>query len=171
WPSARGKDRHRAKGVPLNAMGYQVAVEPVHTAIVYVASSMGLFRSTDAGRHFRNVRLPTGGCAGKVGYGRCEFANFVTDVVVKAPGGVKHSTGGSVLAAVGYRAGNDATFSNGKVESPNNGLYVSKSGRPRTLKRPKATGFAGPDHIGRPDRGAAIGGKQHHPCAYAIGDA
>ena len=148
WTNDLGKRWHRALGVPADAMGYQVAVSPTNARIVYVATSMGLFRSTDAGRHFHNVRLPTGRCAGKTGFGRCEFANWVTDVVVRAPGGVKRSRGGVVLAAVGYRAGKK-TFSNGKVESPRNGLYRSPTGKPGTFKKLKAHGFAPQAHIGQ----------------------
>ncbi|MFN2544770.1 MAG: hypothetical protein ABR600_09430 [Actinomycetota bacterium] len=167
WSKDLGKHWRRAKGVPTGAMGYQVAISPRKTNVVYVATSQGLYRSRDAGRHFANVRLPTGPCAGKVGFGQCEFANFVTDVVVKVPGGTTHAHGGGVLAAVGYRAGG-ATFSNGKPQANWNGLYRSQSGKPGTFKKLGLDGFAPQDHVGRTELGLATGPKQNHNFVYAV---
>src|SRR5206468_12046168 len=160
-----------AAGVPNGAMGYQVAVDPRNPGIVYVATSQGLYRSTDAGRSFANVRLPTKNdevdCTGAVGYGRCEFANFVTDVVVQQPGGTTNASGGGVLAAVGYRA-SEKQFSNGEVEAPGNGLYYSGTGAPGTFQRLEAPGFAPQERIGRTELGKALGPSQNHDFVYAI---
>src|SRR3954469_4598585 len=89
WTNDLGNTWHNASGIPDGAMGYQVADDPAHPHTVYVATSMGLYRSTNAGRTYTNVRLPTTAgptsCAGVTGYGRCQVSNWVTDVVVKAP--------------------------------------------------------------------------------------
>ena len=163
-----GKTWRRSKGVPNGAMGFQVAVDPRRQRIVYVATSKGLFRSRNAGRSFRNVKLPTGPCKGKTGNGRCILANFVTDVVVKAPDKFGHK-GGMVLAAIGYRAGARPFPQNPDViESPRNGLYRSRRGRPGTFKKLAAPGFAPQDRIGRVELGEATGAEQNHNYVYAI---
>lgn len=174
WSNDLGRTWHHARGVPDGAMGFQVAVDPTNPREVYVATSMGLYRSTDTGKSFTNVALPTGKCAGKTGFGRCQFANFVTDVVIQAPGGKTGVDGGIVLAAVGYRAGK-RTFPNGKQHSPNNGLYRSASGKPGTFDRLDVSGdgatplgFAPEQNIGRTELGAAIGEQQDHNYVYAI---
>jgi hypothetical protein len=176
WSNNLGDTWHQASGVPDGAMGYQVAVDPAHANIVYVATSMGLFRSVNSGRTFTNVQLPTTAgatnCAGVTGYGRCQFSNWVTDVVVQAPGGTGNAAGGAVLAAVGYRAGNAATFTNGEIETTANGLYRSTTGAPGSFTKLSPTGFASDVHIGRTSLGAAVGPKQDHAWVYAlVGDA
>jgi hypothetical protein len=151
-----------------------VADDPTNPREFYVASSMGLFRSTNEGRTFTNVALPTGECAGKTGYGRCQFMNYVTDVVVQEPGGVTNEKGGKVLAAVGYRAGM-AEFPNGEVHSTHNGLYLSESGAPGTFEMLDVSGdgishvgFAPGENIGRVELGVASGEKRDHNYLYAI---
>jgi hypothetical protein len=174
WSDNLGRSWHRSRGVPDEALGFQVADDPTNPREFYVATSMGLFRSTTAGRNFTNVALPTGECAGKTGYGRCQFMNFVTDVVVQEPGGVTNEKGGKVLAAVGYRAGM-AEFPNGEVHSTHNGLYLSESGAPGTFEMLDVSGdgvshvgFAPRENIGRVEMGIASGEKQDHNYLYAI---
>ncbi|MBW3654375.1 MAG: hypothetical protein KY433_12540, partial [Actinobacteria bacterium] len=91
-----GKTWHQSTGIRDGLMGFQVEVDPTDPSVVYAATSMGLYRSNDAGATYTNVKLPVGdGCAGKTSYGRCEFANFVTDGVVKEPGGTTKERGRS----------------------------------------------------------------------------
>jgi hypothetical protein len=172
WSNNLGDTWHQSVGVPDGAMGYQVAADPAHANIVYVATSMGLFRSIDAGRHFTNVRLPTTAdttdCAGVTGYNRCQFSNWVTGLVVQAPGGTGGASGGQVLAAVGYRAGNGVQFTNGQTETTANGLYHSSTGAPGTFTKVAPTGFANSTHIGRTSLGTAVGVGQDHNWVYAI---
>jgi photosystem II stability/assembly factor-like uncharacterized protein len=172
WSNNLGDTWHQASGVPDGAMGYQVVADPAHAGIVYVATSMGLFRSTDAGRHFSNVRLPTTAgttsCAGVTGYNRCQFSNWVTGLVVQKPGGVGNAAGGEVLAAVGYRAGNGVRFTNGQVETTANGLYRSSTGAPGTFTKLAPSGFATNAHIGRTSLGEAVGPQQDHNWVFAV---
>lgn len=163
-----GRTWKRSKGVPNGAMGFQVAVDQRKPRKVYVATSKGLFRSKNAGRTFRNVKLPTGRCKGKTGNGRCLLANFVTDVVVKSPDDFGHR-GGAVLAAVGYRAGPRPFPQDPEtIESPRNGLYLSKNGRPGTYRKLDAPGFTPQERIGRVELGPTTGPAQDHNYVYAI---
>ncbi len=176
WTDDLGKSWHHAKGIRDGLQTFQVAVNPARPRVVYVATSHGLFRSRNAGHSYTNVDLPTSKrCAGKTGFGRCEMANFVTDVVVRAPGGTTKGKGGRVLAVVGFRAGTQATYPNGKKQAPGNGLYRSRSGRPGTFKRLDVSGdgnspvgFAPRERIGRTEMGVATGPKQNHNIVYAI---
>ena len=168
YSSNLGRTWKRAKGVPNGAMGFKVAIHQAKQSIVYVATSKGLFRSTDAGRTYRNVRLPVGPCAGNTGKGKCLLANFVTDVVVQAPDDFENK-GGEVLAAVGYRAGaRPFPQDPDTIESPNNGLYHSMTGKPGTFEKLEAPGFAPQNRIGRVELGAAVGAEQNHDYVYAI---
>jgi hypothetical protein len=176
WTDDLGRHWHHAKGIRDGLQTFQIAVDPAAPRRVYVATSHGLFRSTDAGRTYTNVALPTGdGCAGNTGFGRCEFANFVTDVVVRKAGGTNDSKAHAVLAAVGFRAGSTATFPDGKAQAPGNGLYRSSSGRPGSFHRLDVSGdgttpigFTPKNRIGRVELGAAVGGQQNHDIVYAI---
>jgi hypothetical protein len=177
WSNDLGATWTQSEGLPDNAMGFRVAVDQAHPSTVYVATSLGLFRSTDAGRTFANTKLPTGACAGRTDYGKCEFANWVTDVVVKAPGGATHEAGGQVLAAVGYRAGNRTfTGDSATQHSPANGLYRSDTGAPGTFKNldtiygdgTSPVGFARQERIGRTEMGIAVGDRQNHNFVYAL---
>ena len=168
YSSNLGKTWRRAKGVPNGAMGFQVAVDQRKQKKVYVATSKGLFRSVNAGRTYRNVKLPTGPCKGKTDNGKCLLANFVTDVVVKAPDEFGNK-GGAVLAAVGYRAGARPFPQDPEtIESPNNGLYYAKAGRPGKFVKLEAPGFAPQNRIGRVELGPATGPAQDHDYVYAI---
>lgn len=162
-----GKTWLQSKGVPDGALGFQVAVDPTQTNVVYVATSRGLFRSTDAGATFVNAKLPTGECAGKIDKQRCNLANFVTDVVVQSPDTFGHK-GGVVLAAVGFRAG-AALYPDGVTTmAPFNGLYRSDSGLPGSFAKLAANGFTPQDKIGRVELGTADGPEQDHNYVYAI---
>ena len=55
---------------------------------------------------------------------------------------------GTVLAAVGWRAGNRVN-SDGTVQSPGNGLYRSSTGEPGSFVKLAAPGFTVQDRIGR----------------------
>jgi hypothetical protein len=148
WSGDLGKTWTHSNGVPDGAMAFRVAVDGSNPSIIYVATSKGLFRSTDAGVNFANVNLPVSSdCAGTVA-GKCQFANVVTDVVVKKPGGMSAAgvstplgvtcgaNGCPVLAAVGYYRG-AAPYSDGlgTPRSPGNGLYRSDSGQPGSFAR------------------------------------
>jgi len=164
----KGRTWQRATGAPSDAFGFRVAVDPSNPKIIYVATGAGLFRSDDAARSFRNVALPTGACAGKSNRTKgCLLANVVTDVVVQAKGGAPAVAGGRVLAAVGWRDG-QAKNPDGTVQSPNNGLYSSTTGKAGTFTRLTAPGFTMQDHIGRIEFGATTGIAQNHNYVYAL---
>ena len=168
WSDDEGQTWHRAEGVPDAAFGFQLAVDASSPSIVYAATGTGLFRSTDAGRTYENVVLPTGECAGKSNRVEgCLYANIVSDVVVRAPGGVGDAEGGAVVAAVGWRAGSREN-PDGTVQSPNNGIYASPTGEPGSFAKATAAGFAPQERIGRIELGAAVGDGQNHDYLYAI---
>src|SRR5688572_1538451 len=171
----------KAAGVPDGALSFKVAVDPANPNIVYAATMFGLYRSTDAGRSYVNVNLPTGPCAGvqgglTTGRPECHLANVVTDVVVKAPGGVNSNANvpaGTVLAAVGWRGGQRTFQIAGTTyqQSPSNGLYRSGNGAPGSfLKVPVGSpaGFTPQERIGRIELGAATGPAQDHDIVSAI---
>jgi photosystem II stability/assembly factor-like uncharacterized protein len=166
----QGKTWTRAKGAPSDAFGFRIAVDPSNPKVVYAATGAGLFRSTDTGRSFSNVKLPTGSCAGKSNRTKdCTFANVVTDVVVQAPGGFNNSKGGAVLAAVGYAyRGGRVNNPDGTPLAPGNGLYSSSTGKPGTFTRSVATGFTPQDRIGRIGLGSTTGADQNHDYVYAL---
>jgi hypothetical protein len=179
-----GATWQQATGVPDGVISFKVAVDPSNPDVVYAATGGGLFRSTDDAQSFVNVNLPvtapganpscSGAPATKEG---CALANMVTDVVVRTPGGVGgDKTGGAVVAAVGWRAGNkqntSAAYPGGYPESPGNGLYVSPTGAADTFTKLDitASNFADGDqpNIGRIALGAAIGPAQDHGYLYAL---
>jgi hypothetical protein len=168
YTTNEGKKWRRSRGLPSDALGFKIAVDPKRKKVVYAATGAGLYRSTNAGRSFRNTKLPTGKCKGRSPRAKnCLLANMVTDVVVKAPEGATDEKGGQVLAAVGWRGG-DAPHRNGKPQSPSNGLYLSESGKPKTYEKLAAPGFAPQERIGRVELGNAIGPEQDHNYVYAI---
>src|SRR5581483_6006273 len=184
WYSRNGgRSWKHSRGVPSEALGFRAAVSPVNPRIVYAATGAGLYRSVDAGAHFRNVKLPTGytdgnpkkaplkrNCTGKFRVRGCFLANVVTDVVVQGKAN-KRTPGarpGSVLAVVAWRAGNKKNPNGGYVESPNNGVYTSPNGKPGTFRRIDTSGTLGDQsQIGRTEFGAAIGSNQDHAVVYA----
>jgi hypothetical protein len=166
-----GKTWTKSSGVPDGGLGFALAVDPGNPQKVYAATQLGLFVSTDGGQSYSNANLPTGECSGVTdvqAQPECALANVVTDVVVAAGGGVGTTTkAGTVVATVGWRGGNK-TNPDGSVQSPNNGVYRSTSGRPGTFTRLVASGFASQDHIGRVELGNAVGKAQDHDLLYAI---
>ena len=117
-----GKTWKQSTGIPNGALGFEIEVDPTNPKEVYAATLFGLYRSTDGGKSYANVNLPTGACAGVAGGGSCQLANVVTDVAIKAPGGVNANvSAGTVLAAVGWRAGRRKN-ADGTVQSEGNGL-------------------------------------------------
>jgi len=176
WTNDLGATWHQAEGVPDGALGFKVVVDHAHPDIVYIGNSKGLFRSIDAGRTFVNVNLPTSAdCAGVTDLGPCQFANFVTDVVVMEPGGSTNEAGGQVLAAVGYRQGR-LPLADGTISAPGNGLYRSATGEPDTFEyldvsapnNADPLGFASQERIGRVALGPTIGPDQDHNYVYAM---
>ena len=160
---------HKAEGVPDDALGFKVAVDPSAPNKVYVATSKGLFRSTDGGRSFRNTTLPTGSCAGvtdTLARPECQLANIVTDVVVQQPGGTTGVATPAVVAAVGWRGG---TFENpdGTVQSEGNGIYKSTDGG-ASFSATAMSGFTSRPKRGRIEMGAATGPDQNHEYLYAM---
>lgn len=171
-----GQTWQKSAGVPDGALGFAMQVDPSNPAVVYAGTLFGLFRSVDAGRTFTNVALPTGACAGveggTTGRPECHLANVVTDVVIRASGGVSDGINadvpaGTVLAAVGWRGGNKRN-PDGTIQSPGNGLYRSSSGAPGSFVKLSVPGFAPQDRIGRVELGAATGAAQDHDYVYAI---
>ena len=175
-----GKSWKKAKGVPDGVNGFQIAVDPTNDNTVYAATGAGLFRSTDAGQSYTNVRLPVSpagsvpNCNGAApSVEGCFLANMVTDVVVRAPGGVgADKKGGAVVAAVGWRAGNKTNTSKSYpsyVEAPGNGLYTSPTGAAGSFTKVDQANFTGDTTpIGRIELGAATGATQNHGYLYAI---
>ncbi|GAC1410409.1 MAG: hypothetical protein NVSMB57_04160 [Actinomycetota bacterium] len=163
-----GRTWAKVKGIPDGALGFQAVTDPARPKVIYVATSKGLYRSTDAGISFRNVNLPTGDCAGKTDNQRCLLANMVTDVIVQSGDKFQHQ-GGTVLAVVGYRAGARPFPQHPDVmEAPKNGLYRSTSGAPNTFEALAAPGFTPQNRIGNTKLGFANGPAQNHNYVYAI---
>ena len=179
-----GRTWTRADGPPSGVISFKVAVDPTDPFVVYAATGAGLFRSSDAGRRFVNVDLPTDGgvpagqphCQGAAPTVEgCFLANMVTDVVVQSPDSFGHA-GGAVVAAVGWRAGTKTntsqSYPGGYLESPNNGIFTSSSGRDGTFTKvdTAASNFADgePAKIGRVELGATTGAAQNHNYLYAL---
>jgi hypothetical protein len=163
-----GGSWQKATGIPDGALGFAIEADPTNALEVYAATSFGLFRSTDGGRSYVNTRLPTGECAGVAGGGSCHLANVVTDVEVKAAGGVNSTVAsGTVVAVVGWRGGNWKN-ADGTTQSPANGVYRSATGGPGSFAKLAAAGFPGPDRMGRTELGATIGAQQDKDYLYAI---
>jgi hypothetical protein len=168
WSTDLGATWNKATGIPDGALGFAIEADPTNPLEVYAGTSFGLYRSTDGGESYVNVNLPTGACAGVAGGGTCQLANVVTDVQISSPGGVGTSVaGGTVVAAVGWRAGARKN-SDGTVQSEGNGIYRSATGAPGTFAKVNALGFARQDRIGRIELGTTTGSKQDHDYLYAI---
>lgn len=175
WSNDLGKTWNTATGVPEGLMTFQVAVDKSKPEVVYLASSLGLFRSADAGRSYANVNLPTSPeCAGVTALGPCRFANTVSDVVVKAPGGTTNEAGGQVLAVIGFPR-STRLWPDGKPYVPQAGLYRSDTGLPGSFtylsvggNGVSPIGFAPRERVGRVEFGAATGDAQNHNYVYAV---
>jgi hypothetical protein len=160
-----GRSWTKADGVPSGALTFAFGYDPSKPSVVYAATSKGLYRSTNSGRSFRNVGLPTG-CT-NVKAPLCFFANMVTDVVVR-PSDRNGTNGGGVLAVVGWRAGAKAN-AQGKPQSPHNGLYHSSSGAPGSFRyMSNPSGFATDDAVARTALAVAVGPRQNHDYVYAL---
>ena len=164
----------KATGIPDGALGFSIDVDPTNPNIVYAATLYGLFRSTDGGKTYLNVNLPTGevapgvSCTGVAGGGKCQLANVVTDVVVRPPGGVNSEVAaGTVLAVVGWRA-SDRQNADGTIQSLGQGLYRSDTGAPGTFSKMSALGWPSQHRQGRVELGATTGSAQDHDYLYAI---
>jgi hypothetical protein len=167
WSTNDGRSCHRSKGSPGGALSFRVAVDPNNPSVVYLATGFGLYRSTDAGRSFTNVNLPTGACHGNSHKRNCFFANIVTDVAVQPKDSLGHK-GGAVIAAVGWRDGVRPNLA-GVPEAPANGLYRSDSGRVGTFKKvPDSAGFTPTDRAGRTEFGVSDGPGQDSRYLYAV---
>ncbi|MEA2423298.1 MAG: hypothetical protein QOF55_2397 [Thermoleophilaceae bacterium] len=167
WTTDDGAHWHKSKGSPVGALSFRVAVDPNNPDVVFLATGKGLFRSTDAGRNFANVNLPTGDCAGDSSKPNCFFANVVTDVAVQPTDKLGHR-GGAVIAAVGWRAGQFPNFA-GKPQAPANGLYRSDDGTPGSFKKvPDSAGFTPTANAGRAEFGVTTGPDQDSRYLYAI---
>lgn len=182
WTTDLGATWTRSTGFPSGVQVYNARHDPGHPNIFYIASSIGLFRSTDAGRSFVNVRLPSSpDCAGSENISSpCQFANVVTDVAIRAPGGatdeVCEASGCPVVAAIGWRAG-QATFIDGMtVQGIGNGLYKSATGERDSFTRLDTEpvnpalpiGFAPAARSGRIEFGITSGDTQDHNYLYAL---
>jgi hypothetical protein len=163
-----GKTWVKSTGVPDGLTTYKIAVDPTNANVNYVATSKGLFRSSDDGTSYVNVALPTGACAGDTSDNpQCTFANAVSDVAVQAGSG-------AVIAAVGWAYGQAKTKA-GIVMAPQNGIYTSPSGQPGTFTfqdpgstAPTKNGFAPTPVVGRTTLAIANGSGQNHAVVYAL---
>jgi hypothetical protein len=163
-----GKSWKKANGIPDGALGFEIEVDPTNPLEVYAATLFGLYRSTDGGKSYVNVNLPTGECSGVAGGGHCQLANVVTDIAIKGTGGVNADVpAGTVIAAIGWRAGRKKN-ADGTVQSEHNGLYRSLSGSPNTFVKLGGSGFTPQERIGRVEFGPTTGANQDKDYLYAI---
>lgn len=184
WQKASGISTSVLHGMRVGPLTYRVAVDPTDATgnTIYVATSRGLYRSSDAGASFVDVKLPTSpagaspNCAGIYDGKTCVTASWVTDVVVR-PNNPDGRGGGKVMAAVGFPLGQNTggPFS----PSPQNGIYTSPSGLPGTFTfvdpgsnpaalPPTTNGFAARGSTGRVTLGIALGPAQNHDVVYAL---
>jgi hypothetical protein len=160
-----GKTWTKATGVPDGLVVYRVAVDPNNANVNYVATSKGLYRSTDDGVSYTNVVVPT--TCTDVNDVTCNFANTISDVAVQ-PGT------GAVIAVAGWAYGQLKTKA-GFTMAPQNGIYTSPNGAPGTFvfRDPGATaptknGFAPTPVVGRTSLSIAAGQGQDHDIVYAL---
>ena len=182
WSTNLGTTWTHAAGFPDAALVFRVAVDESNPNVAYIASSKGLFRTSDAGRSYVNVALPTTpDCAGVEDVSsKCFYTNYVTDVVVQVPGGSTNVTcsadGCPVLAGVGFRTGRTAVFQDGMPQAPGNGLYKSSNGLPGSfahldvgaLDTNLPVGFTPDNRVGRIEMNVAFGPDQDHNYVYAM---
>ncbi|MGH2829605.1 MAG: WD40/YVTN/BNR-like repeat-containing protein [Actinomycetota bacterium] len=125
---------------------------------VFVGTSNGLWRSTDAGSSYHDARLPSAPDGRTRSNG--PFANFVSDVVLHP------DNANEVTAVIGFPRGEQAGASNG--------LYRSiRGGAPGTFARMAAQGLgespeASEEPLGRMRLAYASGPGQNHDILWAI---
>ncbi|HXA43072.1 MAG TPA: hypothetical protein VNV65_09205 [Candidatus Solibacter sp.] len=197
-----GATWHQAAGLPGGPRNdaldgplvFKIAVDPTDATgnTIYAATSKGLYKSTDGALSFVDVRLPTSpagdalNCQGQGSIANpdphCFFANVVTDVVVRGADGPAGAPASSVMAAVGWRAGqklysNDSGNPTTFKEAPQNGIYVSTGGSGKSPGDPNtfhyvppavAGGFTQTNNTGRTALGIARGVGQNHDVVYAL---
>ncbi len=182
WTTDLGATWTRSAGFPSGVQVYNARHDPGHPNIFYIASSIGLFRSTDAGRSFVNVALPSSAeCAGKQDISsKCQYANVVSDVAIRGPGGATDETclpeGCPVVAAIGWRAGIAGLFQDGTPMGIGNGLYKSATGEMGSFTRiddepadpALPIGFAPAARSGRIEFGISEGPDLDHNYLYAL---
>lgn len=162
-----GKTWTKSKGVPDGAQGFRLVVQPDRPEVLYAATGYGLLRSSDGGRSFTDVELPTGACAGRSTTRKgCFLANVVTDVQVMGPDDFGHA-GGPVTAAVGWRAGQRRN-PDGSIQAPSNGIYTSQTGAPGSFAKTPDSRFLPTPRVGRVSLGSASGPGQDHAILYAL---
>lgn len=168
YSTDEGATWQHASGIPDGLLAFKVAVAPDSPSTVYAATGSGLFRSTDTGHTWANVDLPTvQGCWNSPFTEQCALASVVTDVTVRGKDNFGN-TGGAVVAAVGWRAGN-AMNTDGTIQAPNNGLYESPTGAVGTFtKLADGSGFPATANVGRVSLGDAYGPNQNHNYLYAL---
>lgn len=197
-----GATWHQAAGLPGGPRNdaldgplvFKIAVDPTDASgnTIYAATSKGLYKSTDGAQSFVDVRVPTSpsgdalNCQGQGSIANpdphCFFANVVTDVVVRGADGPAGAAAGSVMAAVGWRAGqklysDDSGSATTFKEAPQNGIYVSTGGGGKNPGDPNsfhyvppavALGFTQTNNVGRTALGIARGVGQNHDVVYAL---
>ena len=168
WTTNRGATWTHASGVPDGALGFRLAVDPTNPREVYAATGKGLFRSVDAGRSFTDVRIASKEATCKTSTeANCFFANIVTDVAVQRADTFGNK-GGTVVAALGWRAGRYPNFQ-GKPQAPHNGIFRSETGDPGTFARlADGSGITPSEEFGRTEFGPTIGDGQNSDYLYAI---
>jgi hypothetical protein len=144
-----GKTWRRSAGAPADTVTSRVEVTGT---TVFVATNLGLYRSTDSGTTFKRVVLPTG-ADGKEG--KATYQNWVSDVRVRP------LVPNEVTAAVGWRSGG----------VPGAGLYRSTNGG-ATFTKLAATGFGlvseSADKIGRTTITYQYGKEQDNAVIWAV---
>lgn len=182
WTTDLGATWTRSEGFPSGVQVYNAKADPMFPNIFYIASSIGLYRSTDAGRRFVNVALPSSPeCAGVEDISSaCQFANVVSDVAIRAPGGAGDAScapeGCPVIAAIGWRAGQGTFMDGTTVQGIGNGLYKSETGAPGSFTRLDVEGpnpllpigFAPANRTGRIEFGTSEGPLLDHNYLYAL---
>ena len=197
---------YAGSGLPALLETFKIVVDPSDTTghTIYAATSLGLFKSGNAGVSYTNLGLdtspagykvpdPAGGftsCKGRVNVPLCFFSSVVTDVVVKKTTST-NAPAGSVMAVVGWRAGNKVNKNpdgsnntscqlNGVatncIQAPRNGLYTWKPGDPAFAYQSHSSGanyllgmdFAPNEIVGRTTLGIADGAGQNNDAVYAL---
>lgn len=181
-----GQTWERSEGIPDGALAFAAEVHPQRPDEIWVGTSHGLFRSTDAGATFAVVPLPVGatnadgeacdGVTDIIARPDCTFANHVTDVVIQSPGGSTDAGNGEelvIVAALGWRGGQRVEGGTETMQAPQNGIYRSTDDGATFAFVPNPPidqpvgGFAEQERVGRIELGPATGTDQDHGYLYA----